>query len=69
MNTQTVIVVQPSDIIVKPNGNGGYELSYFGNKRWYTWTLKSIIPLYLTVALDTVVAQLNSIPILTTPLN
>lgn len=58
-----VIVIVAEDISVKSNGNGGYELSFYGNNRWWYWTLKSVHPTDLTTAINSAVSQLNAVPI------
>lgn len=57
------IVVKTSDITVKSNGIGGFELTYYGNSKWFARTLKGVDQLSLTDALNDFVIYLNSLPI------
>jgi hypothetical protein len=59
-----VIIVKAIDITKQSNGLGGWELSYYGNKKWHCRTLQNIDTLPLDTAVAQFVAYLNSIPII-----
>lgn len=58
-----VLVVVAEDIITKSNGTGGYDLTYYGNKKWWVWTLKGTDSISLVDAIANFVLYLNLIPI------